>query len=835
MNYKIKLFLLSLLLTPALFWAQEPCEVSVDLPSYYICFSENGFLLPYVESPAGSYTGSSFVSPDGFFNSADAGPGIYSVIYVADPSVCIGSDTVEFWLLEPGILEVEGDLTICAGDSTLLSAPNGLEYDWLGNGERTTSFMFSPDSTTTYVIGGTDSNGCSQSQELTVSVYQSGPGVAITGPTFLCYGQTSEYEITGSQQVFWNDGSTSVSFETTFPSDTLLTVIVRDNLECDTTLTLFVDVAEEIRFDYSYTESVCAGDPITVTIDSGNALYYVVNGQTFQDVLEFYLDDDATFFLDAFNEEGCNESAELQFQVNDIPELEIIAPAQLCAYEQLNVSVSGAPSISWLNSVTGEPVELTGENEFSGIVTEPVSFEFTAFNEFGCVAKVTLDVPVYPLPDVRLDSLTPFCVNREATIVASGAEFYDWNIANTAPSYTFMVETNLNVIVVGTSMFGCVASDTLQVIAHDNPIVSLEGESFICELDTSTLVGSGAYYYFWDGVEGSDTLNATPSYDTLITMIGKNIFGCPDTATFFINVDPAPYILFIGDNQLCIGDSVSLEVQTDGLIFNWADGSTESVIPVNPSSDTSYVFTAIGENTCPRTSSFNVFVYDYPVLDILGSTTVCFGDSIQLQALGADSFAWNNGLTGESIGYVPVSSGILRVVGTSNECSTEEIIEILVNESPSVQFYFTADTLCSTGGSVSWVAVPAGGILSGDGIANNWFNVSQAISGVNTVTYTYTTAENCSGTATDEILVQTCTGIESELSASSEIYPNPFTNQLTISTPGESVYFEVIGSMGQLILSGQTNAASSIDTQSWAPGAYVVRTEKFGSRHIVKL
>jgi hypothetical protein len=203
--------------------------------------------------------------------------------------------------------------------------------------------------------------------------------------------------------------------------------------------------------------------------------------------------------------------------------------------------------------------------------------------------------------------------------------------------------------------------------------------------------------------------------------------------------------------------------------------------------------------------------------------------------VGADSYRWKNGLSGEAIGSVPAASGILRVVGTSNQCSTEEIIQIIVNENPSVQFYFSADSLCSTGGSVAWVAVPAGGNLSGDGVANNWFSVSQAVTGVNTVTYTYTTSENCSGFASDDIVVQTCTYVENGPNAVTEVYPNPFTNQLTISTPGESVYYEIIGSMGQLIESGKTNGTSIIDTENWARGAYVLRTEKIGSQHIIKL
>ena len=99
MSYKFKLILFLTGLLPAMSWAQGPCEFNVELPSIYICYSENGFYLPILSQPTGTYSGE-FVSPDGFYDALASGPGERFVIYTADPDVCIGSDTVNFFVMD---------------------------------------------------------------------------------------------------------------------------------------------------------------------------------------------------------------------------------------------------------------------------------------------------------------------------------------------------------------------------------------------------------------------------------------------------------------------------------------------------------------------------------------------------------------------------------------------------------------------------------------------------------------------------------------------------------------------------------------------------------------
>jgi len=61
------------------------------------------------------------------------------------------------------------DVAICAGDSSTLSASGGIGYLW-SNSATTASVTVSPTSTTTYTVTVTDANGCTDSDDVVVTV-----------------------------------------------------------------------------------------------------------------------------------------------------------------------------------------------------------------------------------------------------------------------------------------------------------------------------------------------------------------------------------------------------------------------------------------------------------------------------------------------------------------------------------------------------------------------------------------------------------------------------------------------------------------------------------------
>ena len=66
--------------------------------------------------------------------------------------------------------DITGDLGICAGQSTTLTATGGVSYAWSSGGGNTPSIMVSPVGTTTYTVTATDAGGCTATASATVAL-----------------------------------------------------------------------------------------------------------------------------------------------------------------------------------------------------------------------------------------------------------------------------------------------------------------------------------------------------------------------------------------------------------------------------------------------------------------------------------------------------------------------------------------------------------------------------------------------------------------------------------------------------------------------------------------
>lgn len=66
-----------------------------------------------------------------------------------------------------------------------------------------------------------------------------------------------------------------------------------------------------------------------------------------------------------------------------------------------------------------------------------------------------------------------------------------------------------------------------------------------------------------------------------------------------------------------------------------------------------------------------------------------------------------------------------------------------------------------------------------------------------------------------------------ELSQSVKIYPNPFTNEITIELEGNPAQtdFEIINSLGLSIYSGTLYDKVVVPASNIAPGIYIIRLE----------
>ena len=817
---------------PFIVKAQEPCEVVFDLFGQdTACVGADPFYLPPVAPFGGTYSGLN-VSADGLFDLSGLSVGEYEVVYTADSAVCLGSASAFITLVEPTPFTLLGTTEVCVGGTTVLASEEGYELTW---DDGTKSFVreFNPDSTYETYAAYTDAAGCTYYNEFTLVVLDF-DSTGVVAPQQVCYGQEITIDIVNATYVQWLiDFSESTRITTSFTQDTTLELKIYSG-SCDSIFNFTIEVADSIEFDIITDTTLCTGQ-LALAVGVGNALSYRIEGYgEFTDSLEFEIADDVTVYVQVFGEFECVTEAFVTYIVDEYPPLAVTYPDSVCETFPIEIFATGAYDYIWLDLQTGDTLLAGGQQDLQLTADQNLHWSIVGSSFYGCQIAQDVDVYVDPTPEVRIDTLTAFCLERPILLQGNGAFQYTWSNGYVGDTLEFEGATDTVFSVIGATALGCINYDTLNIAVHEVPIVTAFGENSICEGDTATVTAIGAVSYIWGGILEGETVDLTPIVDSAVTFVGYNVYGCADFSIFNINVDPAPIIQFIGPAYICEGDSASLEVVTNG-VFAWSDGSLASIIPVTPLDDTTYVLTSVGGNGCPRTAGYAVPVYAYPQFSFAGPSSLCYGDSAEVILSGTDAFVWSNGLQGDSVVFVPQGSQTILIYGSSNEgCTTIYPYALTIHPAPQVQFAFSADTLCESGSGISWTASPSGGVFAGDGVVDNWFNLASALNGINTVSYTVANEFNCEASASDELIVETCLNAEDLSATGLELFPNPATDEVMLKWPGAAVY-TVVNQHGQVVEKGQFSEFTRVDIASWSAGIYMVEVHGSQASETVRL
>jgi len=143
-----------------------------------------------------------------------------------------------------------------------------------------------------------------------------------------------------------------------------------------------------------------------------------------------------------------------------------------------------------------------------------------------------------------------------------------------------------------------------------------------------------------------------------------------------VTIDPVP-----NPPTICAGQGtiVSLTANTTGEIaigYAWSDSGSTQAINVSPLVTTIYTITVTFLGGLTATDNETVTVLPAPpqaTITPAGPTTVCIGNTVQLDASAADTWQWylnGNPITGAtSQTYIASVSGDYTVTGTIGNCS----------------------------------------------------------------------------------------------------------------------------------------------------------------------
>jgi hypothetical protein len=702
-----------------------------------------------------------------------------------------------------------------------------------------TSITVTPAATTTYTVTGINGS-CSSTATVTVTVNSSLPLFASAAQSTVCAGTGTTLSGTGATSYTWQPGNLSGSSVSVTPAATTTYTVTGTSGSCSGTQTVTVAVASAPNLIVLGAGSVCAGNTTQLSA-SGASGYVWQPGNLSGSTVTVAPSVSTTYTLVGTGSSGCTDTTTVSVAVNPLPVVTISGDGIICAGNTSQLTASGAISYTW------QPGNIAG-NSISVSPAVTTTYSVTGIDAAGCSATATQLVTVVPAPAVLLSGNTQICAGNSTQLFATGAASYLWQPGNLSDSSVTVNPIATTTYTVTGTIGNCSSTSTITVVVSPSPIVTASAmQSILCAGSSTTLSATGASNYIWmPGNFTGSVVPVSPMSTTTYTVTGTN-GNCTSSATVLLTVTPAPVITVSPQSTVVCQGASTVLVASGASNYMWTPGNiANDSIVVSPTATSIYQVTATDLNGCTAVSSATVNVVSAPLVSaVAASNVICAGESVNLNAVGADLYSWVPGnFGGSSVTDAPSATTTYTVTGTnSNGCSSTDTITVQVNQLPAVSFALLTDTVCS--GEAPFVlsgGLPAGGTYSGQGVVAGQFDPINSGNGLHQLTYTWTDPNTgCDNFATQLIYVDPCAGItENGTAATFSMYPNPTDDRLTIvySAWSEPVTIVMYNALGQQVSSFQlTDVQTEISMRELPVGVYqltLITPQGITSQKVIK-
>ncbi|HXB11274.1 MAG TPA: gliding motility-associated C-terminal domain-containing protein, partial [Bacteroidia bacterium] len=424
------------------------------------------------------------------------------------------------------------------------------------------------------------------------------------------------------------------------------------------------------------------------------------------------------------------------------------------------------------------------------------------------------------------------CVGSSTTLTASGASSYTWTNGPNTSTNTVSPISNATYTVTGTDANNCINAATQNVIVNSLPIINISGINTICVGSSTTLTANGATSYTWTNGPNTSTNTVSPMSNATYTVTGTDANNCVNTAIQNVTVNFLPIINISDTNTICAGDTTTLTAN-GALFYVWSNNTNMANTTVSPASNTTYTVIGTDANNCSNSSSILIHVNPLPVIVILGTSSICIGQSTTISAIGATTYTWSGGSNTSSINISPTSDTNYVVTGTDiNNCVNTATQTITVNLPPTITINGAnstcigqSTTLSATGANTyTWTAGPGTAINIVTPLANTVYTV------------TGTDINNCVNTALHNVTIKSlptisinglttiCSGQTTTLTASGAntyVWSNGPTVSNDIVSPTVNTTYTVTGTD----TNNCTNSALQLVTATPLPNVVINQGE----------
>lgn len=626
-----------------------------------------------------------------------------------------------------------------------------------------------PDCLGTYSLDLTDSVACESSTTLFLDSGTlpagnfSGPGVA---------GTNFDASVAGA-------GVHTISYDFNNPQGCLITLY--DSITVHPIPTVSLNLTDTIECENETLSALTGGLP-TGGVYSGNG----VSGGNFNATAAGLGTHTITYTYTDSN--GCTNSAVDNITVISLPTVNLtLVDDSDCVTSTSLILDGGSPAGGTYSGAHVSGNVFDPSSAGAGIHT--ITYTYT--NTSGCTNSTTDQIVVFALPNVSLNLTdNEDCILNNTFPLSEGLPVGGSYAGPGVSGTNFDASTaGLGIHTISytyTDANGCTntATDQIEVVSVPTVTLSLPNNEVCIDaanIDLSVGTPSGGTYS-GNGVTGTTfSPSAAGVGSHTITYSYTDSNGCGDVATDNINVYGAPVMGFAtkANPSICGGTDGSITVNASGGTGSFEyriDGGVWQTSNVfNGLASGSYLVEVRNDNGyCLASATEDLSDPFNPVADInLSSSQSCIAVAISIDATDAGTgatYSWDfgsgatpataSGMGPHDVTYSTAGSKNIQLTVQKDGCTATDAHSVLINDIPTVSLNLTEDSACESSSILSLSGGnPTGGTFSGAGVSGSNFDASAVGPGNYTITYTYTDANACVNTATDQVTVYPLTTV----------------------------------------------------------------------------
>lgn len=206
---------------------------------------------------------------------------VYTVIGT-DANGCKDTDRVIVNVNPRPLVNAGTDRAICKFGTVALQATGASSYSWTPSSSLSCNNcpnpVASPLTPTSYVVIGTDVNGCTGSDTITVNIHPQ-PSVDAGSDQTICAGASTVLQASGGNSYLWSPATglscVACSSPTASPSSTTTyTVVGKDINGCSDTDRVVVKVIQKLPITFSKDDTLCEGESLELSASGGDQYFW---------------------------------------------------------------------------------------------------------------------------------------------------------------------------------------------------------------------------------------------------------------------------------------------------------------------------------------------------------------------------------------------------------------------------------------------------------------------------------------------------------------------------------------------------------------------------------